>query len=317
MSQGEIDLTKRISVVIITRNRAKSLVRTLQHLRQLPEKFPILVVDNHSTDGTVTLIKKYYPEVTLLPLSKNHYAIGRNLGVQCTTTPYVAFCDDDSWWEPGALVKAVTYFEQYPDLGLIAGKIVVNNQRMLDPISALQSISPLTPYTRMPGPAILGFLGCGIMVRKKAFMAVQGYNRTSYFSGEEELLGIDLAAAGWGLTYCEDIVGCHYPAPRTNVAQRQRLSARNQVQVAVMRRPWRKVAYVLVKLARRSFKDWHVVAGLFMGIVQVPLILRYRTVVPWWIEQQITLLEAQNEDLAVQARQKQREFAHEMQLESA
>jgi hypothetical protein len=32
--------------------------------------------------------------------------LGRTLGVRAATTPYVAFSDDDSWWEPGALQSA-------------------------------------------------------------------------------------------------------------------------------------------------------------------------------------------------------------------
>ncbi len=42
----------RIAVVVATRNRRNSLLRTLARLRELPERPGIVVVDNGSTDGT-------------------------------------------------------------------------------------------------------------------------------------------------------------------------------------------------------------------------------------------------------------------------
>lgn len=314
MYHGKIDLTKYISVVIITRNRVQSVMRTLQRLHDLPESFAIYVVDNHSTDNTAASIQKYFPEVTLISLAENKGAIGRNVGVQHTTTPYVAFCDDDSWWEPEALTKAVSYFEQYPDVGLISGKILVNESRKLDPVSSLQSNSPLTGYVSMPGPAILGFLGCGIIVRKRAFMEVHGYNRHIYFNGEEELLGIDLAAEGWGLTYCEDVVGCHYPAPRSNASQRHQMAVRNRIQVAFMRRPWRRALGITFELAMRALKDGNVALGVLQGLARTPIALWNRNEIPWWVEYQIQQLEEQTDYLSALATQKKQQFSHTANL---
>jgi N-acetylglucosaminyl-diphospho-decaprenol L-rhamnosyltransferase len=308
-------LANKISVVIITRNRISSLVRTLTELTTQNEKFPIYVVDNHSADKTASVIREQFPEVNLIALKENMGALGRNIGVEHAKTPYIAFCDDDSWWEEGALSKAVRYFETYPDVGAIAGTILVKDQKRLDPTSALQSISPLTPYVEMPGPAILGFLGCGVMVRKEAFEQVGGYNKHIYFSGEEELLGIDLASAGWGITFCADIVGRHYPAPRTNMPQRYRMGARNRILVAWMRRPLKsalaKTAVEFKKVATNVAE----VVGFMQGLSLLPRSLKYRQVIPWWVEEQIEMLEAQNTELARQASQKQREFAKSLRLE--
>jgi hypothetical protein len=161
----------------------------------------------------------------------------------------------------------------------------------------------------MPGPAILGFLGCGIVVRKKAFMEVHGYSKHIYFSGEEELLGIDLAAAGWGLTYCEDVVGRHCPAPRNNMAQRYQMGVRNKIQVGFMRRPWSKALRILGQHVGQAVQNRNVALGIIQGLARVPISLKNRQEVPWWIEQQIELLEDQNEYLAARAAQKQQQFA--------
>lgn len=308
------NLTHQISVVIITRNRLKDLTRTLQQLQALPAKFPIIVVDNNSTDGTANALHEQFPQVTVVSLSKNMGALGRNIGVQQAKTPYIAFCDDDSWWADDALTKAVHYFKSYPQVGLIAGRILVKDQQKLDPTSALQSISPLEPQVEMPGPAILGFLGCGIMVRKDAFEQVGGYNKHIYFSGEEELLGIDLAAAGWGLTYCDDIIGHHYPSTVRQMPQRYRMGARNVIQAAWMRRPLGSAIAKTADIAKQGLTNPDKAIGLLQGIARLPLALKNRHVIPDWLEEQIQTLEDQNAILSRRATLKQRQHAQAQTL---
>src|SRR5207248_9683683 len=93
----------RVTVVVITRDRRESLARTLGRLAALPERPAVIVADNASRDGTAAMVRWQHPEVTLLALRRNAGAVARNIAVRLVTTPYVAFCDDDTWWEPGAL----------------------------------------------------------------------------------------------------------------------------------------------------------------------------------------------------------------------
>src|SRR4051794_1969000 len=52
-----------ISVVIATRNRRESLLRSLGHLCALSEAPAIVVVDNGSTDDTASAVKQKHPGV--------------------------------------------------------------------------------------------------------------------------------------------------------------------------------------------------------------------------------------------------------------
>lgn len=118
-------LAEKISIVIVARNRAHSLRTSLQKLLALREPVPIIVVDNHSDDDTAQIVSTHYPAVRLIQLAENYGSATRNIGANYAQTPYIAFADDDSWWENGALETSVGYFEKYPDLGLIQGKILL------------------------------------------------------------------------------------------------------------------------------------------------------------------------------------------------
>ena len=100
-AEVELGTSVRVTVVIATRNRCQALTCTLDKLAALRPPPPVIVVDNGSADGTVQAVRRRFPAVQVLALCRNLGAAARNLGVQATRTPYVAFCDDDSWWPPG------------------------------------------------------------------------------------------------------------------------------------------------------------------------------------------------------------------------
>ncbi|MBB5467045.1 GT2 family glycosyltransferase [Paraburkholderia sp. CI2] len=107
----------RISVVVLTYNRAGELLTTLERLLALPENPPIIVADNGSTDNTVALVEARYPSVRVVECNGNLGAAGRNHAVACVETDYVAFCDDDTWWGPGSLERAVQLLDAWPRVG--------------------------------------------------------------------------------------------------------------------------------------------------------------------------------------------------------
>src|SRR5262245_8594758 len=113
-----------VSIVMITHNRRAEVARSLGHLSRLPERPRLIVVDNASTDGTANSVRREFPQADLLELRENLGAAGRTLGVARAVTPYVAFCDDDTWWRPGSLGRAVELFERHPRLAVITGRIL-------------------------------------------------------------------------------------------------------------------------------------------------------------------------------------------------
>ncbi|HYJ13097.1 MAG TPA: glycosyltransferase, partial [Thermomicrobiales bacterium] len=110
-----------ITIVIITRDRCASLLSTLHRLTREVPAIPIIVVDNASIDETVPTVRQQFPDVQIMALQQNIGSAARNCGVHAAGTPYIAFCDDDSWWHPDAIHRAIAYFEGYPKVGLIAG----------------------------------------------------------------------------------------------------------------------------------------------------------------------------------------------------
>jgi GT2 family glycosyltransferase len=228
---------RRMTVVVITHNRRPELLRTLGVLASLPERPAITVVDNDSSDGTAAAVALAHPEVTLIDSARNLGAVARNVAVDRVTTDYVAFCDDDTWWEPGSLARAADALQAHPALAAVTGRILVEPGGREDPIVPELRDSPVPAPPWLPGPALLSILAGASMLRTSAFREVGGFSPRMWLGGEEELLSTDLASRGWSLCYLADVVVHHQPSGARDAHLRRRHGIRNTLWFTWLRRP--------------------------------------------------------------------------------
>jgi GT2 family glycosyltransferase len=225
----------QISVVVITRNRAAEVLRTVRMLLALPENPPVLVLDNGSTDSARSCLQGL--AVTVVSLGRNMGAAARNIGVWMSRTEYVAFSDDDCWWAPGSLSNAVRIFDASPRLAVATARIVVEPTQREDPTCTTMANSPLPAQPGIPGVPVVGFLAGACVVRRSAFLSVGGFEPRYFIGGEEELVAIDLVGCGWLLAYLPELKAHHAPSQLRDDNQRRRLVLRNALWSAWLRRP--------------------------------------------------------------------------------
>ncbi|GGL81783.1 glycosyl transferase [Streptomyces fumigatiscleroticus] len=279
-----------VGVVIATRNRSARLATTLRRLLALPERPPVLVADNASTDDTRAMLARDFPQVRVLALPFNRGALARTHGIRALDTPYVAFADDDSWWAPGALGTAARLFDEHPRLGLISARTLVGPAEDPDPLNEVLAGSPLGPATDLPGVQVLGFLACASVVRRSAYLDAGGFHQLVFFGGEETLLAYDLAARGWGVTHCPGVVAHHHPDPTPRTGRPVRL-LRNALLTAWLRRP---LPYALARtreLAAEARHDPDARHALREALRRLPAALRARRTLPPHVERAARLLD--------------------------
>jgi GT2 family glycosyltransferase len=283
----------RVTVVMITNNRRVEVLHSLAQLTCLPEQPSIVLVDNGSTDGTALAVALKFPHVTILDLGANLGAAGRTLGVRQADTPYIALCDDDTWWEPGALAHAADIFDATPQLAIATARVLIGPEEREDPTCQAMLRSPLPREPGMPGPALLGFLAGASVVRRSAFLSVGGFAPHVFLGGEEELLAADLAAAGWWLCYVPALIVHHYPSQRRDVASRRRHLVRNALWFAWMRRPLAGALRRTLAVLRAVPSDRAALQGFASALIGLPWVLRQRRVLPPEIEYRLRLLDPQ------------------------
>jgi GT2 family glycosyltransferase len=254
-----------ISVVVITRDRRDDLARTLAKLAGLPEHPAVIVVDHGSTDGTPAMVARDFPAVQLLAPGEDAGGGGRTHGVLAATTPYVAFCDDDSWWEPGSLARAEALLDAHPDIGLLGARVLLEGSR-LEPTCEAMAASPLAGRPDLPGPRVLGFVACGSVVRRRAYLAAGGFPPRWGVGGEEAPFAAELADRGWQLIYDAGLLAQHRPSAQRDRAARDVTAARNDLWLAWTRRRVRAAVVASVRdVLRPGGREGFVAAAREVG----------------------------------------------------
>lgn len=292
----------RITVVVITHNRRAELLHTLERLTALPERPPVIVVDNASTDGTAAAVRAHRPPVRLVEPGRNLGAVGRNLAARLVDTDYIAFCDDDSWWEPGSLTAAADLLDAHPRLASVTARILVHppltdggepaGKPFEDPIVAELRDSPLEGPDWLPGPALGSFLAAATVLRADAFRAAGGFSPRLWLGGEEELLAADLAARGWWLAYARELTIHHRPSASRDARLRRRHGIRNTLWFAWLRRSAPAALRRTAHLAATVPRDATSVRAVGEALAGLPWVVRERRPLPAAVERRLALLEA-------------------------
>lgn len=122
MSQGSAQQQAiQFSVVIPAYNAEQTIEAALQScLLQNRLPLEIIVVDDASTDATVSLVKSFDTSlVTLILLPENSGpAAARNAAMNVVRGTHIAFLDADDVWRPDKLARMAEGIRTYPDAAL-------------------------------------------------------------------------------------------------------------------------------------------------------------------------------------------------------
>ena len=287
------DVDGRVTIVMITFDRRDEALESLRRMAELPERPHVIVIDNGSRDGTADAVMLHHPWVEFIGLSANAGAVARNLGVRTATTPYVAFSDDDTWWEPGSLSRAGDVLDRHPEIAVVTATIVVEPGGSEDPVVQDMRVSPLPNEPAMPGFPLLSILAGASVVRRDAYLQAGGFEPRLLIGGEEELFSADLAAAGWALRHLPAMVVHHQASASRDSHLRRRQGLRNTLWIQWLRRPAADAIRRSLATLRAAPRDRVTLAAVVDAITGLGWVLRERCVVPREVAEGLALLDAQ------------------------
>jgi GT2 family glycosyltransferase len=134
-SEAVPEAAARVGIVIPNWNGAHLLPACLDSLRQQSfSDFAVIVVDNGSTDGSLDLLRRDYPDVQLVALPENiGFAGGVNAGIRACGGEYVVLLNNDTEAAPDWLEAAVAELDRQPEIGFAASRLIdFRDRRVLD-----------------------------------------------------------------------------------------------------------------------------------------------------------------------------------------
>lgn len=119
---------RKVSVIMVTWNNLDKTKVAIESLYENhPHHFELVVVDNASTDGTVQWLhdnKNRFPNLKIVENPKNYgFAKGNNIGINASSGEYVVLLNNDTETRNTWLYRIVRNFEQYPEAGIIGGRL--------------------------------------------------------------------------------------------------------------------------------------------------------------------------------------------------
>lgn len=217
----------RVSVVVLTHNHMAQLADTLMRLHALPERPPLIVADNGSTDDTVRMVGMLLPDITIVQCGANVGAASRNVAVDRLRAHRVRrVLRRRHMVEARLFAHTVRLLDAYPQTGILNARIEVGAAGDTGPVSTVMQRSPLDA-AGLPGLSLVGYMAGASVMRTSVFREVGGYDARYFIGGEEQRMALDVLAAGHTIGYCAACTNAHQPSPLRDSALRRRMLARN------------------------------------------------------------------------------------------
>src|ERR1700744_1015128 len=124
-----------VALVILNWNTSFYLERFLPFL--LATTYPnkeIYVIDNKSTDDSLSMLRSSFPSVNILPMTDNKgFAGGYNIGLSRITADYYLIVNSDIEVTPGFIEPLVALLQNNPDIGICQPKLLaLDNREMFE-----------------------------------------------------------------------------------------------------------------------------------------------------------------------------------------
>ncbi|NIQ14126.1 MAG: glycosyltransferase [Candidatus Dadabacteria bacterium] len=150
-------MNKKVLILILNWNKIYDLVFLLKQIQYLDYKnFDCLVVDNASTDDSVSELKKNFPDILLIENDTNlggtgGYNTGLEYALNQNIYEYIWLLDNDTNIESNTLTELVNVMDKYNDIGIAGSRIVdINNKNTTVELGAYLERSKIgvNPYKR-------------------------------------------------------------------------------------------------------------------------------------------------------------------------
>lgn len=207
-----------VSVIIVTYNSVNYLKSCLNSILSTEYKnLEIIIVDNKSNDDTTSIIKSFKDKVNPFFIDKNlGYAGGNNLGVSKAKGEYIFFLNPDTLVTEDIFKFLVESLDSNSQLAVAQPAVyLMNDHKILNltgKITNFLGFDWVRDYHKKLLPdqgEIMSFSGCGVMIKKSAFLQAKGFDKNYFMYYEDSDLSWKLRLLGYKLLFVPQAIMYH------------------------------------------------------------------------------------------------------------
>jgi len=130
------ELEGKVSIVVLNYNGKELLRKCLESILKETEygNYEIIVVDNNSSDASVEMVKKFFPELKLIQNKKNYgFSKGNNIGAKYglrNDAEFILFLNNDTEVTKGWLREMVKIAKSKEEIGIVGPRFLFPDGRI-------------------------------------------------------------------------------------------------------------------------------------------------------------------------------------------
>lgn len=266
-----------ISIVIVNHNGILFIETCIKSVLNTDfPQFEVILIDNHSIDGSLELIKEKFANNRRLKIIENKINLGpvkaRNIGIASSIGNYVAFLDNDTEVDKDWLKELIRVFDSDKAIGAAQCKILLFDKKTIDTCGHYLSISGF-PYEVGAGEPdkgqynelvnIFGARSAAMFIRRDILEAIGYFDEDYFIYGEETDLSWRVWLNNYKVVYVPGSVVYHKKGGSLNEKSRQRVfyeGAKNCTKTLIKNLELKNLVF---------FLTLHVSAWSLLGIIFV------------------------------------------------
>lgn len=171
----------------------------------------IFIVDNGSTDGSVTYLQGAFPMVFVVANGKNKgFAAANNQVLHQCRGRYVFFLNPDTILSKGALRAIVSYMDSNPQVGLAGTKLINPDGTVQRSKSEkyLEENDTRGELSGLPG-SIASIIGASMIGRADLLRKIGGFDEDYFLYGEDQDICLRVRKRGFEIGYIDGTAVIH------------------------------------------------------------------------------------------------------------
>jgi GT2 family glycosyltransferase len=128
-SESEIDL----SIVIVSYNVKRLLKKCVDSIFRFQKglKFEVIVIDNHSSDQSIGMLREKFAQIELRENKRNlGFSAACNQGIEKSRGRYVLLLNPDTEFTPGGITEMIRFMETHPQVGICGPRMEGPDRRV-------------------------------------------------------------------------------------------------------------------------------------------------------------------------------------------
>jgi hypothetical protein len=210
-----------VSVIITNYNGkmvVKNCINSVLAMNYPKDRLEIILVDDHSYDGSVDFVKKEFPDVKIIRNDENRgVAESKNIGVKCAKADTIAFLDNDVEVSNDWLSELVKAMREDKQIGICASKIFFkDNPDTINSAGGVMNIYAdawdrgiYEKDIRQYNTQERVFYGCRAKLIKKEVLERIGYFDPTLYIYEDVDLGWRANLLGYKISYIPSAIAYH------------------------------------------------------------------------------------------------------------